>query len=146
MPQVKKVVDIAVPQAFFFDLLLDFERYPSFLKDVFTARVLRREGKQVDTEFSVQVIGRLEYAVRMEIERPNRLSWSTLRGRFFRENSGSWELEAVETNHTRATYTINLEVNAFVPGPITTRLVEHTLPAMLLEWKQHAEETYGGLR
>ena len=82
----------------------------------------------------------------MEIERPNRLSWSTLGGRLFRENSGSWELEAIGATHTRATYTINLEVNAFLPGPITKRLLEYTLPAMLTEWKDHAEKSYGELR
>jgi ribosome-associated toxin RatA of RatAB toxin-antitoxin module len=143
MPQVKKVVDIAVPSTFFFDLLLDIERYPSFLKDVIATRILRREGDQLDSEFTVQVIRRVEYAVQMEIERPNRLSWSTLGGRLFRENSGSWELEAMGAAHTRATYTINLEVNAFVPGPIAKRLVEYTLPAMLTEWKDHAEKSYG---
>jgi coenzyme Q-binding protein COQ10 len=146
MPQVKKVVDIAVPSTFFFDLLLDIENYSSFLKDVIATRVLRREGDQMDTEFTVQVIRRLEYSVRMKIERPNRLSWSTLGGRLFRENSGSWELEVMGGTHTRATYTINLEVNAFVPGPIAKRLVEYTLPAMLTEWKGHAENSYGERR
>jgi len=143
MVQVQKVVDIAVPSTFFFDLLLDIESYPSFLNDVIETRILRREDDQIDTDFSVQVIRRLKYTVRMEGERPYRLTWSYLDGRLFRENNGSWELEAMGNKRTRATYTINLDVNAFVPAAITKRLVEYTLPAMLTEWKQHAEHSYG---
>jgi len=140
---IEKTIDIAVPREHFFSALLDVESYPSFLNDVLDTKILSRTDHSMVVEFTVKVIRRITYAVEMKIESPNHLSWVFQSGRLFRKNDGSWKLEAVDATHTLARYTLDMEVNAFVPSAIINKLVSYTLPAMLQEWKAHAEETYG---
>ena len=143
MKDIRDSVEIDVPVEDFYAVITDFESYPSFLNDVDSARLLSRRGEVYDVEFTVHIIRRLDYVLRLVGEPNSNLTWSFLSGQMFKKNDGSWTLEDLG-GRTRATYTVDVELNRFVPKAIGARLVQFRLPSMLQEWKQRAESLAGG--
>ena len=145
MAQLEKTIEIGVPPEHFFKVLKDVGSYAQFLSDVLETKVLSQEGKTLNAEFTVKVVRRMTYVVEMSFDEPHKVSWVLKKGRLFTKNDGSWELKAINENMTSAKYSLDIEVNAFVPSAILKKLVSYSLPAMLDEWKLHAETTYGEL-
>ena len=60
-----------------------------------------------------------------------------------KSNNGSWTLEALDKNLTKATYTIDIKLGLFVPGPISKIIVGSNLPAMMSAFKKRIEGKKG---
>ena len=138
MAAAERSIEVNVAPEALFDVISDYERYPQFLSDMEAAQVVREDGSVRDVAFTLNLIKRLRYTLRLTEQRPVRVSWTLVEG-MFKRNSGSWTLEEVGPGRTRATYSIDLSVGVFVPGAITQRLVGKTLPATLEAFKARAE-------
>ena len=138
MARIEQTVEIAVPREDFYRLITDFDSYPTFLSDVLAVNIQRQEESVYDVEFTVRVIRKLQYVLRLVGTPHEGLTWSFLGGRLFKRNDGGWKLTDCDIG-TRAVYTIDIEVKAFVPKAIINQLVGITLPSMLDQWKQRAE-------
>lgn len=141
MPDLSRTILIDVPVDRFYALIIDFDRYPEFLNDVDSTTIVHATENQWDVKFTVHVIRRVEYTLRLKGVENKSLEWSLASGQLFKTNNGGWQLED-ENGKTRATYTIDLSVNRFVPKAIINRLVEFTFPTMLKQWKERAESLY----
>jgi len=134
-----QTIDIDVTPAAFFEVIRDYEHYPDFLSDMESVRILSREDGVSDVEFTLNVIKRVTYTLRLTERPPDQgLSWELVSG-MFKSNSGGWSLEALAGGRTRATYEVEVSVGIFVPGAIVNRLVGKTLPATLQAFKARAE-------
>ena len=51
-----QTIDINVPRDDFFDVIRDYARYPEFLDEMESVRVIRSEGGVSDVEFTLNVI------------------------------------------------------------------------------------------
>lgn len=142
MPSAVQTMDIAVPRAPMYALITDFDHYASFLSDIKAAKTVRREGETYDVAFTAHVIKDIDYTLRLVGTPPTGLTWHLIAGRLFKRSDGSWKLEELGPDLTRATYTIDVSVAAFVPSAISNRLIQFTLPTMLGQWKKHAEALY----
>ena len=131
-------IEIGVPREQLFDVIVDYERYPEFLSDMSAAQIVRRDGPTVDVRFTLDLIKRLEYTLRLVGQRATGLSWTLVDGPF-KKNEGGWTLEDLPGGRTRATYRIEIAVGMFLPGAIVNRLVGQTLPATLQAFKARAE-------
>lgn len=138
MATAEQTIDIAVPPAAFFAVVSDVARYPEFIPQMEHVRVLQTDGDTVDAEFTLHLITRIRYSLRLVADAPTSLSWTTLGGDL-RANTGSWTLEALPDGTTRAHYKVAVEVGMFVPGAIVTRLVGRDLPETLRAFKARAE-------
>ena len=125
-----------------YDVIVDYEKYPEFLPEMERAEVVARDGDTVDVEFSLNLIKRLTYTLRLVGEPKVAVSWSLVVG-MFQKNDGGWLLEALADGRTRATYRVDVAVGVFVPGAITKRLVGSTLPTTLAAFKARAESLSG---
>ncbi len=143
MAGATQTVVVDVPRDVLFEVIRDYERYPEFLDDMEAARVVRRDDDAVEAEFTLNVIKRISYTLRLVERAPERLEWSLVKG-MFKRNDGSWTLEELPGGRTRATYSIEITIGVFLPGTIVNRLVGKTLPATLQAFKQRAESLHGG--
>lgn len=143
MAGATQTVIVDVPREAFFDVVRDYERYPDFLGDMVASRVVRREGDVAEVEFTLDVVKRISYTLKLVESAPERLEWSLVKGTFKR-NDGGWTLEELPGGRTRATYSIEITIGVFLPGTIVNRLVGKTLPATLQAFKRRAESLRGG--
>ena len=144
MAQVKKEIVVDVPRERFFDLVVDYERYPEFVPGIRACRVRSVAGeKHVEYELELGV-KRIRYVLRMVEERPSRVAWSLVSGDMMKVSNGAWVL-AEEGGRTRAEYAIEIQISRppLVPQAIVDRVSDELtriqLPRTLEAFKARAE-------
>ena len=143
MPSAVQNIDIQAPPQAVMAVITDFARYPEFIPEMEDARVLLAEPGVWEVRFTVRVIRKLSYTLRLVQTGPLNLQWSLLEG-VFRSNDGSWSLVEGADGGTSATYRIDVQIGMFVPGNIVHSLVERGLPQTLQQFKAEAERRRGG--
>ena len=141
MARAQQYIDVRVSPAQFFEVISDYEAYPRILPEMERATIVRRAGDVVEGVFTIHLIKRVSYTLRLEEQRPRRLSWSLVEGPF-KSNFGSWTLDEIQPGLTRAQYEVEVTVGLFVPQRIVTGLVERSLPALLQAFKAEAERRF----
>jgi coenzyme Q-binding protein COQ10 len=144
MAQVTKQVLIEAPLERFYDLVVDYARYPEFVPGIRSCRVRDVKGeKHVEYELDLGV-KRIRYVLRMTEERPRRVAWSLVSGDMMKVSNGSWEL-AADGAGTRATYSVEIQISRppLVPQAIVDRVSDELtriqLPKTLEAFKARAE-------
>jgi coenzyme Q-binding protein COQ10 len=127
----------------FFNILKDYEKYPQFLKEVKSCRILEDRGNEKIVEYKVSVIKDVMYLNKQLEMPPNEIRWKFMKGEVFKSMEGSWKLEATADNRTRATYWVSAEFGLFVPSMITKTLLSVNLPAMMQAHHRRVKELYG---
>lgn len=126
----------------FFNLITDFEKYPEFLSEVKSCKVIEAKGNKKLVEFQVNVIKTFSYRLSMTLDSPQKLSWVLDSGDLFKTSIGSWELKEVG-GQTQATYAVEATFKIFVPGPVAKALVNVNLPNMMRAYKDRVKKIYG---
>ncbi len=145
MAAISREIVIDVPVERFFDLVIDYPRYPEFVPGIHGCRVKAAGagGKEVEYELDVGV-KKIRYLLRHVEERPRRVVWSLVSGEWMKVSSGSWELEDAG-GKTRARYTVDIQIAkpALVPQAIVDRVADELtrvqLPRTLDAFKRRAE-------
>ena len=139
MAATTQTIEIDVPMSDFFSVIRDYEKYPEFLDEMESVRIIRSQDGVSDVEFTLNVIKRVTYTLRLsESPAGDGLRWELVEG-MFKSNSGGWALESLPGGRTGAVYDVEVAVGIFVPGSIVNRLVGKTLPATLKAFKRRAE-------
>ena len=145
MSVVTKQVLIGSPLERFYDIVVDYERYPEFVPGM--RRCTVREGggeKQVEYELDLGV-RRIRYVLRHEEQRPRRVTWSLVSGEMLKVSNGSWEL-AEEKGKTRAIYSVEIQIARppLVPQALVDRVSDELtrvqLPRTIEAFKARAEQ------
>lgn len=139
MPAASQSIEIDVPPEAFFDVVTDYASYPEFLDSVGTVSVQNASETGALVKYEVEVIKKVHYTLKMQHQRPKRVSWSLDSSNVMKKSDGSWELQELPGGRTRATYTVDVKPRGLVPGPIVKALTSRTLPATLEAFKQRAE-------
>jgi ribosome-associated toxin RatA of RatAB toxin-antitoxin module len=146
MAVVSQEIVIDVPVERFFDLLVDYPRYPEFLPGMKACRVkaVRTSGeKEIDYELDVG-LRRIRYTLLHREERPARIVWSLVSGELLKVSNGAWEL-ADQEGRTRARYSMEVQITkpALIPQAIVDRVSDEMtrvqLPRTLNAFKERAE-------
>jgi len=140
MASVEKVIvfDAAIEKVY--ETLLDYSKYPDFVDGVDGINILEFDESGARVEYSLNVIKKLVYILKLTHEAPHRLSWELESGDIFKVNSGSWELKDLGDDKTEVTYKLNIDVKMFVPKMISKKLVEGNLPRMLKAYEEQAKK------
>jgi len=139
MAGAEQSVIVDVPRDVLFGVIADYEKYPEFVKDVGAARVIERGDGYTIAEFTLNLIKTVRYTIRLTETPPERVSWTLIESNLLKSNDGSWTLEALPGDRTRATYRLEVGIGRFVPQMITNSLTGKTLPATLKAYKERAE-------
>jgi len=144
MAVVTKQVLIEAPLEQFYDLVVDYERYPEFVPGIRACRV-KSGGPEKHVEYELDLpVKRIRYVLRMEEVRPRRVAWSLVSGELMKVSNGSWDLSD-DRGRTRAVYSVEIQLGRLplVPQAVVDRVsVELTkvqLPRTLDAFKARAE-------
>ena len=144
MSVVTKQVLIEAPVERFYEIVVDYERYPEFVPGIRACRVRTGKGdKEVEYELDLG-IRRIKYVLRHEEQRPRRVSWSLVSGDMMKVSSGSWELSE-DKGRTRAVYSVDIQISRppLVPQALVDRVSDELtriqLPKTLDAFKARAE-------
>jgi len=144
MAEVKKEIVIDAPVERFYDLVVDYARYPEFVPGIKACRILAAPGeKHVEYQLDLGV-KRIRYVLRMIEERPARVAWSLVSGEWMKVSNGSWAL-ADAGGRTRALYTVDIQIARppLVPQAVVDRVSDELtriqLPKTLDAFKARAE-------
>lgn len=123
-------------------ILVDYEKYPEFLKEVKSCKVIENNNGQKTVEYKVSVVKDITY-VNIHKEVPSsEVSWVFKSGDLFKSMQGGWKLDNVN-GKTKATYKIQAEFGMFVPSMITKTVLSVNLPAMMQAYKKRVKDIYG---
>jgi coenzyme Q-binding protein COQ10 len=128
----------------FFDIVVDYARYPEFVPGI-KACTVRRVGSETHVEYDLDLgLRRIRYVLKHEEERPRRVSWSLVSGDVLKVSNGSWEL-APEGEATRARYSVDIQIAKLplVPQALVDRMSDQltkvNLPRTLQAFREQAE-------
>jgi ribosome-associated toxin RatA of RatAB toxin-antitoxin module len=144
MSVVTKQVVIDAPVERFYEIVVDYERYPEFVPGIRRCRIRDGKGeKQVEYELDLG-IRRIKYVLRHEELRPRRVTWSLVSGDMMKVSNGSWDLSA-DDGRTRAIYSVEIQISRppLVPQALVDRVSDEMtriqLPKTLEAFKARAE-------
>lgn len=126
----------------FFSIVSDYEKYPEFLSEVKSCKVLETKGDKKLVEFQVSVLKTFTYRLWISEEKNKRISWTLDSGDIFKTSVGSWDLED-SAGKTKAKYAVDATFKVFVPGPVAKALVNVNLPNMMRAYHERVKKKYG---
>ena len=101
--------------------LVDFERYPTWARDLKQVEVLERdeEGRGVEVLYRAAAMGRsTTYVLRYDYaDAPNRLPWVLVRGDIMRRLDGAYTLEPADGDPSKTHIVYDLAVELIIPLP-----------------------------
>ncbi len=144
MAAVTQEILIGVPVERFYDIVVDYERYPEFVPGIHACRGLKQKPeKHVEYQLDLGV-KRIRYVLRMDETRPTHVAWSLVSGDMMKVSNGSWELSARD-GKTHAIYSVEIQIARppLVPQSIVDRVSDEMtkiqLPKTLDAFKARAE-------
>ncbi len=126
----------------FFDLLIDYEKYPEFLNEVKKCKVIDDQGDTKKVEYEVSVVKTIHYVLELKENRPNQISWDFVDGDLFKKMSGHWKLSE-EGGKTKAEYYVDAAFGMFVPKTVVKSALNANLPSMMKAYHKQVEKLYG---
>ena len=128
----------------FYAIISDFEKYPEFLPEVKSIKIIKREPPKSLVEFQVSMVKSFSYRIWLEELPPHRIQWTLESGEIFKTQTGSWDLKPVDGGKaTEATYSVAATFGVFVPSMITKKLVEVSLPGLMRAYEKRVQTLYG---
>lgn len=136
---------IAAPMDDLWAVLVDFERYPTWARDLKQAEVLERddEGRGVEVRFRAAAMGRSStYVLRYDhSEAPHRVPWVLVRGDIMRRLDGAYTLrpDPDDPALTRVVYDLVVDLVIPLPGFVKHRAEHKIIHTALRELQAHVE-------
>jgi coenzyme Q-binding protein COQ10 len=143
MPYVETAIDIAAPARAIYELAKDMERYPEFMPDVETVKVLKREGNSTTTRWKTLVEeAPIEWTeVDVFDDERTRIDYRLIEGDLDKFE-GAWTFEEREgVTHVvlGVDYDFGVPTLAELIGPTLQKKVEENSLMMLTALKTRAE-------
>ena len=138
---------IAAPPDAVLAILLDFPRYPEWVKDLKAVEVLAvdDQGRATSVRFRAAGMGRsTQYTLGYDHSTPGVLAWVLTDGDITRKLDGRYVLEPASdaTSGTEVTYELEVELVIPLPGFVKRRTQGKIMHAALAELKAVAEGSY----
>ncbi len=141
MPKVVLERTMSVSMEALKRVVLDFEKYPEFLPEVVGAKSIGALQKGIqEVEFEIEVIKRFRYRLQFDLTKPNEVRWRLVESNFFTANEGAWLLTPSSKKKTEVKYELEVGVKFLVPGFISKKLTQVSLPKLLDSFEARAEE------
>lgn len=142
--QATETMEIAAPADEILRVLLDFDAYPTWARDLkgVTVDSTDDHGRGQEVTFRAAAMGRsTSYTLRYEhADDPPGLSWRLVRGDIMRKLDGSYRLEPGATpGRTLVTYHLSVELVVPLPGFVKGRAEQKIIHTALRELRAHVE-------
>lgn len=127
----------------FFDIATDYAKYPEFLNEVKSCKVVKAEGDTKLVEYKVSVVKAMTYTLKTKEVAPSLVSWEFAGGDAFKTMNGSWKIEEAPGGKCKCHYDVEASFKIFVPGPVATTLLNVNLPTMMAAYHKRIKALYG---
>ncbi len=139
MPSARHEAEVNVTAEQLMAVITDFDSYSQFLPEMESCDVVSSGDNQWDVRFTVKVVKRIRYTLRLQRVDDHHVRWTLVDGAF-KVNNGGWDLvPSADGSSVHVVYFIELQVGMFVPSSIMRTVVERTLPDTVMRFKQEAE-------
>ncbi len=144
--QATQTMEIAASPERVLGILLDFEAYPTWARDLKGIVVEERdaEGRGTVVTYRAAAMGRsTSYTLRYSYpDDGSGLSWELVRGDIMRRLDGSYHLEPAEgTDRTSVTYHLAVDLIVPLPAFVKRRAESKIIHTALRELRAHAESS-----
>ena len=145
--QASERIRIGAPTSTVWDIALDFEAYPQWVRDIKRAEVLERDdqGRGTLVEYRAAALGKsINYTLAYDFSQaPRAFSWRLVRGDLLRRLDGTYRLEA-DGDATRVHYELFADLAAPLPGVVKRRATTIIMGSALRDLKARVEAIVGG--
>jgi len=125
-----------------YDVAVDFESYPEWVRDVKEAKILEtdEEGRGKRVEFRAAALGKsIRYVLEYDFsDAPHSFSWKFVDGDMLRRLDGTYRFEP-DGNSTRVHYDLAVELAVPLPGLLKRRAAGLIMGGALRELKKQVE-------
>jgi len=125
-----------------YDVAVDFESYPEWVRDVKEAKILEtdEEGRGKRVEFRAAALGKsIRYVLEYDLsDAPHSFSWKFVDGDMLRRLDGTYRFEP-DGNSTRVHYDLAVELAVPLPGLLKRRAAGLIMGGALKELKKQVE-------
>jgi uncharacterized membrane protein len=125
-----------------YDVAVDFESYPEWVRDVKEAKILEtdEEGRGKRVEFRAAALGKsIRYVLEYDFsDAPHSFSWKFVDGDMLRRLDGTYRFEP-DGNSTRVHYDLAVELAVPLPGLLKRRAAGLIMGGALKELKKQVE-------
>lgn len=126
-----------------YDVAIDFESYPEWLRDVKEAKILEvdGEGRGLRVEFRAAALGKsIRYVLEYDYaDAPAAFSWRFAEGDMLRRLDGTYRFEPEGAAATRVFYDLAVELAMPLPGLVKRRAAGLIMGSALKELKKQVE-------
>jgi uncharacterized membrane protein len=126
-----------------FDVAIDFESYPEWVRDVKSARIVSTddEGRGTRVEYRAAALGKsIRYVLEYDYsDAPESFSWRFVEGDMLRRLDGSYRFEAEADASTRVHYELAVDLAVPLPGLVKRRAAGLIMGNALKELKRQVE-------
>jgi ribosome-associated toxin RatA of RatAB toxin-antitoxin module len=140
---VSECTTVDAPVADVLDVLLDFERYPEWARDLKEAEVVARDeaGRATEVRFRAAGMGySTGYTLRYDHAEPGRLAWKLIEGDLTRKLDGEYRLAGTaDGKGAEITYELEVELKLPIPRFVKNRTQLKIVHTALKELKARVE-------
>jgi ribosome-associated toxin RatA of RatAB toxin-antitoxin module len=141
--QANERISVAATPQRCYEVVIDFERYPEWARDVKQATILGRDddGRGSQVEYRAAGLGKsFHYTLLYDYsDAPDLLSWKLVEGDMLRRLDGSYRFEP-EGDGTKVHYELTVDLSAPLPGLIKRRAAGMIMGTALRELKKEIEK------
>ena len=135
-------IRVEAPAERCYDVAIDFESYPEWVRDVKEAKILEtdEEGRGKRVEFRAAGLGKsIRYVIEYDYsDAPHSFSWKFVDGDMLRRLDGTYRFEP-DGNSTRVYYDLAVELAVPLPGLLKRRAAGLIMGSALKELKKQVE-------
>jgi uncharacterized membrane protein len=136
-------IRVDAPAARCFDVAVDFESYPEWVRDVKEVRVLEfdEEGRGTRVEYRAAALGKsIRYVLAYDYrDAPSSFSWELVEGDMLRRLDGRYQFDAEGPTSTRVHYNLAVDLAVPLPGLVKRRAAGLIMGSALKELKRQVE-------
>jgi len=136
-------IRIEAPASRCWDVAIDFDEYPDWVRDVKDVKILERddEGRGRRVEYRAAALGKsIRYVLEYDFsEAPAAFSWKFVEGDMVRRLDGSYRFEPDGPGSTRVHYELAVELAVPLPGLVKRRAAGLIMGSALKELKKQVE-------
>ena len=136
-------IKVEAPADRCYDVAIDFESYPEWLRDVKEAKIVEvdGEGRGLRVEFRAAALGKsIRYVLEYDYaDAPNSFSWKFAEGDMLRRLDGTYRFEPEGPGATRVFYDLAVELAMPLPGLVKRRAAGLIMGSALKELKKQVE-------
>ena len=122
-------------------VLLDTESYPKYIKNINSAKVIRKTKDESEVSFKAKVsFFSFEYSIKTTKVSENHITFEQKKG-FFSLLSGEWRLKEID-GKVHGKYIVNVKLPPLVGGRIVEKAINLYFPGMLNDFKNEIERHF----